>query len=517
MSSDYFADFNLVSELKQRAHSKPDNPALTAAGGATLTYAQLDAHTDRLAHVLAAAGVGAADRVAILDKSSVLVAQTLLAAAKIGAVLLPLNWRLSGSELTPVISDAQPRLLIVHRDFAVPAAELGVSGPGWAEVTSPQAHAIFGDDYRVWVSTEDREDPESSYPGAVALLYTSGSTGAPKGVVLTHQNLGATSHAADTWSLNDQSTFLCAMPMFHIGGLSGVLIGIHHGTHVVVVRETQPGDILSAIAHYRISHTFLVPTVISMLLDHVREHDADVRSLRCLVYGASPSTPDLLRRAHEHFGPCLIQVYGLTETSGAITELLPDDHVLTGPRVARLRSAGRPYPWVRLRTADPATGEPLPDGATGEILVHGPGVTVGYHRRPEETARALTKDGWLRTGDIGYIDADGYLTVSDRAKDMIITGGENVYPAEIEAVIAEHPAVKAVAVIGVPDSKWGEAVHAVVVVHADQHPDPEDLRQFCRDSLSGFKCPKTFEFRDELPLGPTGKVSKPALRAASNR
>jgi long-chain acyl-CoA synthetase len=305
------------------------------------------------------------------------------------------------------------------------------------------------------------------------------------------------------------------MPMFHIAGAGWSMVGLHWGCLTVVLRDIDPARILQLIPQHRITNAFMVPAVIQFLLMTPGVEDTDFSSLRALVYGASPITDKVLTQAMDVIGCELIQVYGLTETTGAITQLDGADHdPVNRPEV--LRSCGRPYPWVEMRIVDAATGVDRPLGEVGELWTRSHQNMAGYWGNPEATAAAITPDGWFRTGDAGYADAEGFIYIHDRVKDMIVSGGENVYPAEVENVLMKHPAVADVAVIGVPDERWGEAVKAIVVpVPGTEAGDAlgAELIAFARDRLAGFKLPKSVDYADALPRNPSGKLLKRELRA----
>jgi long-chain acyl-CoA synthetase len=330
--------------------------------------------------------------------------------------------------------------------------------------------------------------------------------------MLTNDNFFAGLDAmAEAWDLGPDAVNLAAMPMFHIGGSGWALFGLTAGACTVLVREVNPELILRAISEHRVTAAFLVPAVIQLVMATPGAEDADFSSLRIIAYGASPITETVLTKAMRVFGCQFIQLYGLTETTGAITQLDPEDHDVES-RPHLLRSCGRPYPWVEVRVVDPATGEECAVGEIGELWTRSEKNMLGYWGNEQATGSVITSDGWLKTGDAGYRDADGYLYLHDRMKDMIVSGGENVYPAEVENVLAKHPAVADVAVIGVPDERWGEAVKAVVVPAPGCDFDRDELLEFARTELAGYKIPKSVDVAESLPRNPSGKLLKREIR-----
>jgi acyl-CoA synthetase (AMP-forming)/AMP-acid ligase II len=500
-------DYRLPDEPRRHRRERGDRPALTA-GQRTMTYAELDRRTNRVGQALRAEGVKSGGRVAVLDRSSIEVIEVLLGAAKIGAVTVPLNCRLTAHELSGVLEDAGASVMIAHEEFAPMASSVRSSLTGAGRLV------LIGRDYEQWVGSQEPVDPghRGDIDDIVLQLYTSGTTGNPKGVLGTNRNLGSCTASGGPWGFDESSVSLCAMPMFHIGGLGWALVGLANGAHNVIERDVTPSGVLETIERLRITNMFLVPSVIGMLVDQPGAATRDYSALRSIAYGASPITPALLRRALETFGRPLFQVYGMTETHGAITQLDAVDHDPGGPREHLLVTAGRPYPWVELKIIRLGTAGPSDVDEPGEICVRSPQNTPGYYRKPEETAATIDAEGWLHTGDIGSIDAEGYLTIKDRLKDMIITGGENVYPAEVEAILAEHPDIASVAVVGQPNDRWGELVTAVVVPRPGATIEPAQLIAFAKSRLASYKCPKAVEIVDSLPLGSTGKVLKRELR-----
>jgi acyl-CoA synthetase (AMP-forming)/AMP-acid ligase II len=344
-------------------------------------------------------------------------------------------------------------------------------------------------------------------------MYTSGTTGHPKGVQLPHRNFFAMARQPrrddmdfEVWTERDVN--LVAMPCFHIGGVGWGIAGLRAGARNIVVREFDPGVVLEMIAQYRISKLFLVPTAMRMVLKHPQARTTSYDSLKYISYAASPIPLDLLREALEVFRCGFVQLYGMTETTGGATYLPPQDHDVGGNE--RMRSAGKPFPGVSLKIVD-RDGRELPPRALGEICIRSPGNMAGYWNLPQETAATLI-DGFVHSGDVGYLDEDGYVYVLDRARDIIISGGENICPADVESAMRSHRAVADVAVIGVPDERWGEAVKAVVVLKPGQAATAEELIAHARGLIAGFKLPKSVDFVAELPRNASGKVLKRELR-----
>jgi long-chain acyl-CoA synthetase len=508
---------SLADIVRRHAAERPEAAALVY-GDRIVTYGQLDERAGRFATAIGAEGVGPQERVALFDKNAPEFFDALFGTAKANAVLCPVNWRLSPREAASVVNDTDAKVLVVGAEMLPVLAEM--------ELTTVKTVVVIGDgegtdsgryqDYEAWLSRHPAQDPDME-PAAndVALqMYSSGTTGRPKGVMLTNGNLFAGVEAnRELLAMTPQSVNLVAMPLFHVAGGAWGLIGLYFGSPNVVLREVDPVEIVRLIQQHGITHAVLVPAVIQFILSLPGVEDMDFSSMELLVYGASPISEAVLTGAIERFGCKFMQAYGLTETTGGIVVLHPDDHNPGGSNRHRLRAAGQAGPGAELRIVDPESGEDALVGAVGEVLVRSPQNMRGYWKLPEDTAETLLPDGWLRTGDAGYLDEDGYLYIHDRVKDMIISGGENIYPAEVENVLMSHPTVADAAVIGVPDDRWGETPKAVLVAKSGAHIDQTEVLAFTRDRLAHYKCPTSVDVVAELPRNPSGKVLKRDLRA----
>ncbi len=496
--------FSLASIVRAYGATTPMAPALSFEG-VTLTFGELDNRSSQVANALLASGVRQGDRVAVLTKNTPEFFEIVFGCSKIGAILVGLNWRLAPAEIEAIVADAAPAMIIVSADQQ---HLLASSSP-------PGLIVELGDGYERWRDSAPPTDRgvDGELHDVALILYTSGTTGMPKGVMLTNEGMSfASLLGTEVWSMSAASINLVAMPLFHIGGIGYGLSTMSHGGHTVLMREVDTTAIIETIAAYGVTHSFFVPAVIQMLLATPGVESADLSSLQLLAYGASPIGDSLLRQAITVFGCGFTQNYGLTETSGTVVALAPGDHDPGGPRSALLRSCGRALPWVELRVIDPDTFDDVATGSVGEIWVRSAMVTAGYWKQPVATAETLMPDGWLRTGDAAYQDENGYIFLFDRFKDMIVSGGENVYPAEVENVLADHPDIAEVAVIGVPHERWGETVKAIVVAHPGRTAGEPDLIDFARTRLAKYKCPTSIEFAPVLPRNASGKVLKKELR-----
>ena len=475
----------------------------------------------RVAQAAKRDGLGAGDRIAFLDRNGIPYFDFLFGGSLIGAVNVAVNWRLAPAEMAAIVDDSGAPMLVIHADFLPSLAAMSSGLPAVRRIVVVGDTGTVGTDARAvsfdsWVDGCVAEDPgHVGRPDEVSMqLYTSGTTGLPKGVMLTNANLStAISEAGITFHISDDTVSLVAMPLFHIGGSGWALCAMSRGGRSIILRDVDPNVLLQLVEVERITEMFVVPAVLMLVLATPSLHEADLSSLRLIFYGASPISEDVLVKCMEAFGCAFCQVYGMTETTGAITALPFDDHDPDGPRRGLLRSAGKPHQSVDLRVVDPDSGLDVAPGAVGEVWTRSPYNMAGYWRKPEETAATIDGEGWLRTGDAGYFDADGYLYLHDRIKDMVVSGGENVYPAEVENVLLSHPAIVDAAVIGVPDPKWGETVKAVVVLAPGEALDEANFIAHCRDHLAHYKCPTSVDVTDALPRNPSGKILKRELRA----
>ena len=488
------------------AARRPKAVAIRHEGRST-TYGQLQDASSRVANGLRAAGIGAGDRIGVLDKNSDCFFEIWLGAAKINAVIVPINARLAGPEIEYVINDAEIKILFIGDLFVEVIQKVD---PGLKTV---ERVITTDDSYRQWRDKQTEDDPavEAHADDVCLQLYTSGTTGHPKGVQLTNRNiLGSLPQTLKSWGgWSSSDIALVAMPLFHIAGCGTGLICLLGGLQFVLIRDFVPAQVIETIQKERITVTFLVPAMILALLSEPLIAKANLSSVRRIVYGASPIPLDLLKRAVTTFKDAgFIQIYGLTETTGGITVLSIEDHDRADSQL--LRSCGKPIEGVDVRIVD-ATGNALPVGQVGEIVCRTVKNMKGYWRRDKDTAQAL-RNGWFSTGDAGYLDESGYLFIHDRVKDMIVSGGENIYPAEVESVLFGQPDVADVAVIGVPDQKWGEAVKAIIVLRNGSTVDGETIIAYARERLAGYKLPKSVDFVEALPRNPTGKLLKRELR-----
>ena len=509
-----FEPNTLAEMVREQARLRGGDIAFHFEGRDT-TFAQLDARTNQVANGLAALGIKRGERIAYLGKNSDAYMELWLGAIKAGIVMTPVNWRLAPPKVAYIAADCGAASLFVGPEFIEPMRAMKDKLLNVRIIMTTEGGAPEWNDFASWRDQQSDNDPAVTVncEDIAIQLYTSGTTGNPKGAMLSHANFLTLRQRIDRnppdwnkWSDTDVS--LVAMPVFHIGGSGWAISGLYSGAKGVIAREFDPSKVLDFIATFGISKLFMVPAAMQFVVRQPRAREVDYSRLKYILYGASPIPAALLAECIEVFGCGFVQMYGMTETTGTIVVLPPEDHVAGSPR---MRSAGKAMDGVELAILG-ADGAVLPPGEVGEIATRSPSNMPGYWNLPEATAKTINAEKWLLTGDAGYMDTDGYIYIQDRIKDMIISGGENVYPAEVENAVSDHPSVAEVAVIGVPDAQWGEAVKAVVVMRPGQEASAADIIRFTREKIAGYKCPKSVDFISALPRNASGKILRRSLR-----
>jgi long-chain acyl-CoA synthetase len=497
-----------LGDIPRKGFAIHRNRVAMVFGERRLTYGELEDRVNRLANTLISLGLTKGGRVTIMAENTFKYMEVYFGAAKAGLSVTPLNYRLSDKELAHIVNDSEATVF-----FAGDGLEQRVTG--FKDKLKGISH---------WISLDNKTDGFMFYedllpkaPGTdplmdvdendmAILMYTGGTTGLPKGVMLSHRNL-LTGHYAlviGYSTTRNDSTCFC-LPMFHVA-IWPVITHLMMGGKAVILPRADVEEIMRAIQDERCTHVLLVPTILQWLIDHPKLDQFDLSSLRIVNYAGSPMQIDVLKRCMDKFGPILAQGYGMTEAAPFVTVHFADDHVLQGPRSRLLRSVGKVGVCVESRVVD-EDDRVLAPGEVGEICIRGKNVMMGYWKNPEQTAQAL-RGGWLHTGDIGMIDEEGYIFLMDRKADMIITGGENVYPKETEDALYEHPAVYECAVISAPDDRWGERVQAVVVLKPGMTVTEKELVDHCKNRLAGYKCPKSIDFWPDLPKTSVGKITR---------
>jgi len=502
---------NVGDWVRKRALLEPELQIIVTDDGKEFTYGEFDLRVNRVANSLQSMGIKRGERVAVLFPNNPEFLEVLFATAKIGAIMVPLNFRLSPPELSYILNDSGAQILMYTPEFSESVNEvrkletpverfISVGDVDNADAEYEQLISGFSDD-------EPEVEREVTLDDPLFIMYTSGTTGRPKGAVITHGNTqwNAINGVLLFRFRREKETCLVCAPMFHIGALSAVATPtIYGGGKLVLCRFFIPDRVLEVIEKHKVTIMFGIPVMYQLMAMSERFEKTDFSSIRYFSVGGAPCPVPIIEKYLEK-GVTFIQGYGLTETAPAVTALEEKD------ALRKKGSAGRPLFHVDIRIVDENDNE-VPQGELGEIVVKGPNVFKEYWNKPEETRQAI-RGGWFHTGDIGRIDEEGYLYILDRKKDMIISGGENIYPAEVEDVIHSHPGVEDVGVIGIPDEKWGEVPIAIIVPVEGAKPTEEEIIEFCRGKLARYKTPKKVIFTDELPRTPTGKILKKELRA----
>jgi long-chain acyl-CoA synthetase len=505
---------SIVDGLRKSAAGFPHKTACIC-GSLRLSFSEVNKRVSRISQALADLGVSRGDRVAILSLNCHRFLEVYYAVPQLGAIVVPINFRLQPREIKYIVDHSGSRVLFID--------------PALAELIQPIRSELSTVEHFISMSAEqcdgylryeeilananEIDAPKVDDEELLGLFYTSGTTGEPKGVMLTHRNVLANiAHSEGGYKYFPTDIYLHAAPMFHLADGAAVFTHTARGATQAFIPRFDARLVLETVSQERVTLLLLVPTMINFILQQPDVDSFDLSSLRHITYGASPIAPDLLRRAMNAFKCSFGQGYGLTEASPLLTVLRQEDHIVTDEvSERRLASCGRPVDGVEVRVVREDGSDARP-GDVGEITARGPNIMAGYWKRPADTEDVL-RNGWLHTGDLATVDDGGYIYLVDRKKDMIVTGGENVYSTEVESVLYAHPAVKEAAVIPIPDSDWGEAVHACIALRDGKTATAEDIAEFCRTRLATYKVPKSIEFIEgELPKGGTGKILKKELR-----
>jgi acyl-CoA synthetase (AMP-forming)/AMP-acid ligase II len=504
---------SLADIPRHYARTTPERTALIG-GGQRRSFAELDTASNRVANAILRSKIARNSHIGFLGKNSIEYFEVLFGASKTACATLPLNWRLAAAELAAVVDDAQTPLIFVDREFTHLLEQVRTRTQASFRSVVFDSTSRERSPYQEWIGDAPATDPHEHIASrdTALLMYTSGTTGKPKGVELTHGGMGymrLCEHLEPSYNWQPNDVMMLIMPIFHLVGTGLSVQGLYNGVPITILPALDVPRVLETIARDRPTICCLVPTAIQMLVDHPASATTDFSSLRLVMYAGSPITAKLLKRALTEMKCNFMQFYGATESGGALTLLRPEKHNVEDE--VHLKSCGTPLPLIDIRIIG-ADGKDVADGSIGEFIIRAPCIFKGYWRQPEATAAALV-DGWYRTGDAGYRAPDGLLYIVDRTKDMIISGGENIYSTEVEQALIQHPCVSQVAVVGVPDERWGEKVVAAVVLANGKDVSEADLIAHCRTLIAGYKVPKTVRFLDSLPLNPSGKILKTIIRA----
>jgi acyl-CoA synthetase (AMP-forming)/AMP-acid ligase II len=499
--------------IRGRAAATPDRVALIEPDGGTTTYAELDVESNRVAQALLASGVGVGDRVTFIGANGPQFLAVVYGASKVGAIASAVNNRLAGPEVSAILADSEPTVVVLGEAEAQLRAVVAAVPSVRTFVALEPADGEVG--YRDWLADHLPRDPGCrADPDATAILmYTSGTTGTPKGIELSGNNFGhALAVLCYDVGLGVESVQMAPIPFFHIAGLGVALVGGIAGSALLLDSRSDPDELRRMLLEHRVTHATLVPTLIQRLVDLPETASSDWSALEYILYGAAPIPMPVIERATRVIGCKFMQSYGLSESTGGFTALWPEDHFPPEDKDIRRTSVGRPMPGQSVRIVDPVTLDDVGPHELGEVLVGGPRVMKGYWRRPEPTAEAVLPGGWLRTGDGATFDEDGFVYLHARLKDMIVSGGENIYPAEVESALSGHPDIVEVAVVGIESDRWGESPMAVVVTAPGSALTEAAVVDYARTRLARFKCPTVVRFVDALPRTASGKIRKVELR-----
>ncbi len=485
------------------------------------TFSQLNERANRLANALLNLGVKKGDRVAILQVNCNQCVEAYFATAKLGAIYVPLNFRVKGNELTYMLNSSETNTLLIgerYIDLANSIRSNLTSVRHFISIESKHNGMLYYEDM-LSSSAAEEVATDISDDDTTILMYTAGTTGQPKGVMLSHNSFAI--YVLENVTPADPELAegnILTVPLYHVAGIQALMAAIYGGRTLIMERQFEPKEWMELVEKEKANRAMMVPTMLKQLLDHPDFGKHDLSSLKVITYGAAPMPLEVIKRALAVFpGVSFINAFGQTETASTITTLGPEDHIISGTeeekekKLKRLSSIGRPMSDIEMKVVDEA-GNELPREEIGEIVARGPRVMSGYWKDEDKTEETIDKEGWVHTGDMGYVDEDGYFFLSGRVTDMIIRGGENIAPEEVEAALRSHPKIEDVAVIGVPDEEWGEVPKAVVVIKEGATATPEEIIEHCRANLASFKRPRSVVFTDELPRNPMGKILKRVLR-----
>ncbi len=498
----------------------PDKVAIIFEGK-RYTFSQLNERVNRVGNALLKLGVQKGDRVAMLQVNTNQCVETYFAAARIGAIYVPLNFRARGNELTYMLNSCEANTLFIgerYTDLVNSIKPELASVKNIVSLDSQHDGTLYYEDI-IKSAPADEIFTDIGDDDTTILMYTAGTTGFPKGVMLSHNSFSiyVLENVSPADPVAEEGNIL-TVPLYHVAGIQAMMAAIYGGRSLVMERQFEPEEWMELVETEKVNRAMMVPTMLKQLMDHPEFSKHDLSSMKVITYGAAPMPLEVIKKAVELFpGVSFINAFGQTETASTITTLGPEDHNLTGTeeekekKLKRLSSIGKPMSDIEMKIVD-EEGNELPLGEVGEILARGPRVMSGYWKDEEKTEKTIDKDGWVHTGDMGYVDEDGYFFLAGRATDIIIRAGENISPEEVEAVLHSHPKVDEAAVIGVPDEEWGEVPMAVVVVKKGEEATAEEIMEYCRANLASFKRPRSVVFTDELPRNPMGKIIKKQLR-----